>query len=141
MNNTEKKIPASWLIPFRIICYICGSYFFLMGFFLILFPQMAIKNSGVSHPMISGILRGTGGAVIFSTVWYIIIAQKPLENRIIATVIACANIFAIILDITSVALGEYTLSHAMLDIPIELLSFSTIVIFYYAVHQSSRELT
>jgi hypothetical protein len=106
-----------------------------MGLLLILFPQMAIRNSGVNHPMILGILRGTGGAVIISTVWYIIIAQKPLENKIIATVIACANLLAIILDLTSVALGEYTWSHSMIDIPVELLSFLTIVIFYYALHR------
>ena len=136
-----KDIPKKVLIPFRIICYLCGFYFFLMGVLLILFPQMAIKNCGISHPMILGILRGTGGAVIISTVWYIIIAQKPLENKIIATVIACANLLAIILDLTSVAIGEYTWSHSMIDIPVELLSFLTIVIFYYAVRQSSRKLT
>ncbi len=141
MNNSEKRIAVSWLIMFRIICYLCGFYFFLMGLLLILFPQMAIKNSGVNHPMISGILRGTGGAVIISTVWYIIIAKKPLENKIIAIVIACANLLAIILDFTSVVLGEYTWSHAMIDIPVELVSFLTLAIFYYAEHQLNNKLT
>jgi len=135
MKNTEKIIPSSWLIPFRVICYLCGFYFFLMGLLLILFPQMAIKNSGVNHPMILGILRGTGGAVIISLVWYILIALKPLELRFIAFIIAFANILAIVLDLVSVALGEYTWSGAMMDIPIELLSFFTIVIFYYAAHR------
>ncbi len=141
MNNIEKKTPTSWLISFRIICYLCGSYFFLMGLFLILFPQMAIKNTGVQHPTILGILRGTGGAVIISLVWYILIAMKPLKHRVIATILACANILAVALDLVSVVLGEYTLSHAMIDIPVELLSFFTIVIFYYATHRSSREST
>ncbi len=135
MNNPNKKIPSSLLIPFRIICYLCGFYFFLMGLFLILFPQMAIKNSGVNHPMILGILRGTGGAVIISLVWYILIALKPLELRFIAFILAFANVLAIVLDLVSVALGEYTLSHSMMDIPIELLSLFTIVIFYYAAHR------
>ena len=137
MNDIPKKI----LIPFRILCYLYGFYFFLMGLLLILFPQMVIKNCGVSHPMISGILRGSGGAVIISLIWYILIALRPLKHRIIANVIICANILAIVLDLTSVALGEYTWSHSMIDIPVELLSFLTIVIFYYAVRQSSRKLT
>jgi len=107
-----------------------------MGLFLILFPQMAIRNTGVQHPTILGILRGTGGAVIISLVWYILIALKPLEFRFIAFILAFANILAIVLDLVSVALGEYTISHAMLDIPVELLSFFTIVIFYYAAHRS-----
>ncbi len=138
MKNTEKKIPSSLLIPFRIICYLCGSYFFLMGLLLIISPQLATKNAGVQHPMILGILRGTGGAVIISLVWYILIALKPLELRFIAFIIAFANVLAIVLDLVSVALGEYTLSHAMLDIPVELLSFFTIVIFYYAVNRLKR---
>jgi len=135
MKNTEKKIPSSWLIPFRIICYLCGSYFFLMGLFLIVFPQMAIKNSGVNHPMILGILRGTGGAVIISLIWYILIALKPLELRFIAFILAFANVLAIVLDLVSVALGEYTWNDTMIDIPVELLSLFTIVVFYYAVHR------
>jgi len=135
MNNPNKRIPTSWLIPFRVICYLCGSYFFLMGLFLILFPQMAIRNTGVQHPTILGILRGTGGAVIISLAWYILIALKPLELRFIAFILAFANVLAIVLDLISVALGEYTMSHAMLDIPVELLSLFTIVIFYYAAHR------
>jgi len=106
-----------------------------MGLLLILFPQIATKNVGPQNPMILGILRGTGGAVIISLIWYILIALKPLELRFIAFIIAFANVLAIVLDLVSVALGEYTLSHSMMDIPVELLSLFTIVIFYYAVHR------
>lgn len=135
MKNSEKKISSSILIPFRIVCYLCGLYFFLMGLLLILFPQFAIRNTGVQNPTILGIIRGTGGAVIISLIWYILIAQKPLERRLIAFVIAFANVFAIVLDLITVAIGEFTMSHAMIDIPVELLSFFTIVIFYYAAHR------
>ncbi len=49
--------------------------------------------------------------------------------------IALANILAIVLDLSSVRLGEYTLEHAMIDVPVETVSFLTIVIFYLA-HRS-----
>ena len=135
MKNSEIKIPPGLLIFFRIICCICGLYFFLMGLLLLLFPQVATKSAGVQHPMILGILRGTGGSVVLSLIWYILIAHKPIERRLIAYVIAFANAFAVVLDLITVAIGEFSLSHAMIDIPVELLSLFTIIVFYYTVHR------
>ena len=89
----------------------------------------------MQNPIILGILRGAGGSVIISLIWYILIAQKPFERRLIAFVIAFANVLALVMDLISVAIGEYSLSHAMIDIPVELLSFFTIVVFYYTVHR------
>jgi hypothetical protein len=103
-----------------------------MGILMMVFPELVTRNAGVQHPMISGILRGIGGSILGSTIFYILIAVKPLERRWAACVIAFANILAIVLDFISVHLGEYTLDHAMIDIPIETLSFFTIVVFYTA---------
>jgi predicted permease len=135
MENPKTKIPPALLNFFRIVCYLCGSYFFLMGLLLLLFPQMATKSAGEQNPMILGILRGTGGSVMISFIWYILIAHKPMERRLIAFVIAFANVVAVVLDLITVAIGEYSLSKAMIDIPAELLSFFTIMGFYYMLHR------
>jgi hypothetical protein len=103
-----------------------------MGTLMMIFPELVTKNAGVQHPMILGILRGIGGSIIGSTIFYIFIAFKPFERRWAACIVAFANILAIILDFISVHLGEYTLDHAMFDVPIETVSFFTIVIFYTA---------
>ena len=124
------QVPKLTLLIFRTIFYICAIYFFLMGMLLMIFPELVTKNAGAQHPMILGILRGTGGSILGSTVFYILVALRPFERRWAAIVIALANILAIVLDFVSVHLGEYTLDHAMIDIPIETLSFLTIVIFY-----------
>jgi hypothetical protein len=130
MHNSNIHIPGLILLLFRIILYICAVYFLLMGVMLIFFPQVVTKNAGVQHPLVLGILRGAGGSVIISAIFYILIALKPYERRWAAYVIALANILAVALDLISVSLGEYTLSHAMIDIPIEVVSFLVIVIFY-----------
>jgi len=101
-----------------------------MGIMMMISPELVTRNAGVQHPMILGILRGTGGMIIGSTLFYIIIAIKPFERKWAAFIIAFANILAITLDLVSVFLGEYQLSHAMIDIPFEALSFLTIVIYY-----------
>jgi hypothetical protein len=101
-----------------------------MGMLMMIFPELVTKNAGVQHPMILGILRGIGGSILGSTIFYILIAAKPFERRWAAYIIAFANIVAIALDLISVHLGEYTVDHAMIDIPIETLSFLTIAIFY-----------
>jgi hypothetical protein len=115
---------------FRTVFYICAAYFFLMGMLMMIFPELVTKNAGVQHPMILGILRGIGGSILGSTIFYILIAAKPFQRRWAAYIIAFANIVAIALDLISVHLGEYTVDHAMIDIPIETLSFLTIAIFY-----------
>jgi hypothetical protein len=118
------------LFLFRAIFYLCAAYFFLMGMLMMLVPELVTKNAGAQHPMILGILRGTGGSILGSTVFYILVALRPFERKWAAVIIAFANILAILLDFISVHLGEYTLDHAMIDVPVETLSFLTIVVFY-----------
>ena len=130
MQRTQ--VPRLALFIFRTVFYICAVYFFLMGMLMMIFPELVTRNAGVQHPMILGILRGIGGSILGSTIFYILIALKPSERRWAAYIIAFANIVAIALDLISVHLGEYTIDHAMIDIPIETLSFFTIAIFYSA---------
>lgn len=130
MQNLKIPIPGSILFLFRILLYICAVYFFLMGVMLIFFPQVVTKIAGVQHPLVLGILRGSGGSVIISAIFYVLIALKPYERRWAAYVIAFANLLAVALDLISVSLGEYNLSHAMIDIPIEAVSFLVIIVFY-----------
>jgi hypothetical protein len=118
------------LIMFRIILYLCAVYFLLMGLLMMVFPELVTKNAGVQHPMILGILRGIGGSILGSTVFYIMIALRPFQRKWAAIIIALANILAIALDLISVRLGEYTMGHAMIDVPIETLSFLAIVLFF-----------
>ncbi|HTX18848.1 MAG TPA: hypothetical protein VMG34_09325, partial [Bacteroidota bacterium] len=93
-------------------------------------PDLATKSLGAQQPAIIGIIRGTGGSIIGATLFYILIALKPLERRWAAIVMALGNILAIILDLVSVHLGEFTLDHAMIDVPVEALSLLTIALFY-----------
>jgi len=125
-------VPRWALFFFRTVFFACAIYFFLMGMLMMLFPELVTKNAGAQHPMILGILRGTGGSILGSTVFYILIALRPFERKWAAIVIALANILAIVLDFVSVHLGEYTLNHAMIDVPVETVSFLTIVVFYLA---------
>ncbi len=53
--------------------YACAVYFFLMGMLMMVFPELVTKNAGAQHPMILGILRGTGGSILGSTVFYILL--------------------------------------------------------------------
>jgi hypothetical protein len=123
-------VPAWVLFLFRAILYACALYFFMMGMLMMIFPELVTKNAGAQHPMILGILRGTGGSILGSTVFYILVALRPFERRWAAIVIALANVLAIALDCISVHLREYTLAHAMIDVPVETVSFLTIVVFY-----------
>jgi hypothetical protein len=124
------QVPKFALLIFRTIFYLCAIYFFLMGILMMIFPELVTKNAGVQHPMILGIVRGIGGSILGSTIFYILIALKPFERRWAAFIVAFGNILAIALDVISVHLGEYTRDHAMIDIPIETLSVVTIVVFY-----------
>lgn len=130
-------VPKLSLLIFRTIFFICAIYLFLMGIMMMIYPELVTKNAGVQHPMILGMLRGIGGSILGSTIFYILIALRPFERRWAAFIIAFANILAIVLDITSVRLGEYTVDNAMIDIPIETLSFLTIVIFY-SIHRNQK---
>lgn len=48
-----------------------------------------------------------------------------------------ANIIAIILDFGSVIMGEYKLSHAMINVPFELISLGGILLFWTKAEFSS----
>ena len=130
MCDPNTQVPKVFLFLFRTIFCICAIFFFLMGIMMMIFPELVTRNAGVQHPLILGMLRGTGGMIIGSTLFYILVAIKPFERKWAAIIIAFGNILAILLDLVSVQLGEFKISHAMIDIPIEMLSFLTIVIFY-----------
>jgi len=117
-----------FIIVFRIVCYICAVYFLVMGFSLMLFPAFMTRITGPQDPIILGMLRGAGGSIIPYSLLYLIVAMSPLHRRWAIIVIALANIVAIILDFLSVFLGEYLLSYAMFDVPIELLSLLMMVL-------------
>jgi len=117
------------LLIFRAIFYFCAVYFFLMGSGLIFFPHLLIKATAGSEvsPVIIGILRGAGGSVIPYSLFYLIIGKNPYKKLWALNIIAFANIIAIILDLGSVFLDEYRFSYAMIDVPVELLSLTGII--------------
>jgi hypothetical protein len=70
------QVFKSPLLIFRSRFYTCAAYSFLMGILMTLFPERVTKNAGVQHPKIPGILRGIGGSMLDSTVFYILIALR-----------------------------------------------------------------
>lgn len=118
-----------FIIVFRAVCYICAIYFLAMGLALMLFPAFISRISGTQDPVILGMLRGAGGSIVPYAILYIIAARSPLNRRWAAIVIAFANLTAIVLDFLSVFLGEYLLSYAMIDVPIEAISLLMMVLF------------
>lgn len=129
MINPIARSHRKFLAVFRVVCYICALYFLAMGLTLMLFPAFISRIAGPQHPVILGILRGAGGSIIPYSLLYIFVARSPLKRRWAVTVIAAANMVAIVLDILSVFLGEYRWSYAMLDVPIEVLSLLLMVLF------------
>ena len=138
MNQTISKAFLSW---FRIVFYFCAFYFFMMGVMLALFPHFLVRNvaGGEISPVITGMLRGAGASIIPYSFLYIFIALKPMERRWASYIIALANILAIILDFTSVLIGEYRFSYAMMDVPVELLSLLMIAFFYARAGKKREE--
>jgi len=132
MQKTEPVSSLATLKVFRIIFIICAIYFLLMGTGLILFPHLIIKelSEGNVNPAIIGMLRGTGGSVIPYSILYILISIDPLRRLWALYVIFIANVIAIALDLGSVISGEYILSYAMIDIPVEVFSIIGIVIIW-----------
>jgi hypothetical protein len=110
------------LVVFRIVCYLCAVYFLAMSLALMLFPAFISRVAGPQNPVILGMLRGAGGSIIPYSLLYVFVARSPCPRRWAVAVIAVANTFAINLDLISVYLGEYRLSYAMFDIPVEVLS-------------------
>jgi hypothetical protein len=133
MQEPNPQVPKIFFLFFRSIFCVCTIFFFLMGLGMAAFPELITKNAGVQHPLILGMLRGSGGMIIGTTLFYIMVAIKPIERKWAAGIIAFGNILAIAMDLISVYLGEYQLTHAMIDIPIEMLSLLTIVLFYSIV--------
>jgi len=118
----------SWV--FRSIFYFCAFYFFLMGFSLIFFPMFITKgfsNNEINQTII-GMLRGAGGSIIPYSLLYIMIANKPFERKWALYIILTANLIAICLDSASILFSEYKISNAMIDLPVELISISGIII-------------
>jgi hypothetical protein len=115
---------------FKIIFVICAIYFFLMGAGLIFFPRFLINGfSEVEvNPIIIEMLRGAGGSILPYCLLYIMIALNPFKRLWALYIIFLANVIAIALDLGSLLLGEYKLSYAMIDIPIEIMSIIGIVI-------------
>ncbi len=117
----------------KIIFFICSFYFILMGVGLIFIPHILLKDflEVDVNPTIIGILRGAGGSIIPYSLLYIMIAFNPIKRMWALYIIFTANVIAIILDLISVIIGEYQLSYAMMDIPIEMLSIIGIVIIWW----------
>ena len=95
--------------------------------------------AGAQNPLILGMLRGAGGGIIPYSLLYVYVARKPLERLWAAYVIGLANILAIAIDLTSVYLKEYLLSHAMFDVPIEALSLIAILMFQWRSRRRSEK--
>jgi hypothetical protein len=80
------------LFLYRITFGFLAAYFLVMGAFLMLFPDLLLRNlGGVSNQTIIGMCRGTGGATIPYALLYILIAIKPKERQWASSVILFAN--------------------------------------------------
>lgn len=103
-----------------------------MGLGLVLFPHFLVKGvAGTEvNPTIIGMLRGSGGAVIPYALLYFLTARDPFSRSWGLSVIAVANVVAIVLDISSVLLNEYELGYAMIDLPVEVLSLTAVIVVW-----------
>lgn len=114
----------------RTVFYFCSVYFLLMGALLILAPHLVTRPAGELSPVITGMLRGAGGSIVPYSLLYIYVARRPRERLWGMYVIGFANALAIILDLTSVYLAEYTPGQALIDIPVEAISLVAIVLYH-----------
>ena len=128
-----------FLIVFRVVCYMCAFYFLAMGLALMLFPSFISRIAGPQDPIILGMLRGAGGSIIPYSLLYVFVARSPVTRRWAVAVIAVANVVAIVLDMLSVHLGEYQLSYAMIDVPMEALSLLLMLLFLVRCVDPGRE--
>jgi len=122
-------IQLKFLNLFRAVCHVCAIYFLAMGLALILFPAFISRIAGKQDPIILGMLRGAGGSILPYALLYIFVARSSLNKRWAVIVIATANTMAIVLDFLSVILGEYRLSYAMIDVPVESISLLMMILF------------
>ncbi len=133
MATTEVLISKTIPRIVKIIFSFCAFYFFLMGASLIFLPGFLIKGVVDSpiNPAIIGMLRGAGGSIIPYSLLYIFIALDPYKKLWALYVILVANISAIILDLGSVIINEYNILNAMIDLPIELVSITGIILIFW----------
>jgi hypothetical protein len=119
-----------WLTVYRCVLGALAAYFLLMGAFLVFFPELLLGRLGQpATPAVVGILRGAGGATMPYALLYLLLAAKPAERRWAGDVLVVANGLAILLDLLSVLLAEYTPMQSLLDLPVEVLSLVTILAF------------
>jgi len=129
--SNMKKLSSPWFSFYRFILGALGVYFLLMGSFLILFPNLLLDRlSQQVTPAIVGIIRGAGGATVPYALLYILLAAKPAERQWASYVILFANGLAVILDLVSLFIVEYTLMQSIIDLPVEILSFVVIITFH-----------
>ncbi len=127
---TMKKPHVSWLAVYRGVLGALAAYFFLMGTFLVLFPILLLDRLGQSAtPAVVGMIRGAGGATIPYALLYLLLAAKPAERQWAGWVILLANGLAILLDLVSIFLAEYTPIQSLIDLPVEILSLIVILAF------------
>ena len=138
----KETLPRDRIAEFtRIIFYLCAIYFFLMGSSLIFLPHFLIRGLADTeiNPAVIGILRGAGGSIIPYSLLYIFIAGNPYKREWALGIILLANILAICLDLASLFLEEYRLSYAMIDLPVEVISASCSIIWWFKMKvKSSR---
>ncbi len=119
-----------WLTVYRCVLGALAAYFLLMGAFLVFFPELLLGRLGQpATPAVVGILRGAGGATMPYALLYLLLAAKPAERRWAGDVLVVANALAVLLDLLSVLLAEYTPMQSLLDLPVEVLSLVTILAF------------
>jgi len=110
-----------------------------MGASLIFLPELLLK--GISdtpiNPTIIGMLRGAGGAIIPYSLLYIFIALDPFQKLWAIYVVLFANISAILLDLGSVIIGEYNILNAMIDLPVETISVTGIILVFWTKNKKT----
>jgi len=114
-----------------------------MGFSLIFFPVFITKgfSNNEINTTIIGMLRGAGGSIIPYSLLYIMIANKPFERKWALYIILAANLIAICLDSASILFSEYKISYAMIDLPVELISISGIIIIWMKIKTLNNKLS
>ena len=140
----QRSLPADGgpsLMIFRLIFYCCAIYFLLLGIGLVIFPHLLVKGTaGIDvNPTIIGMLRGAGGSILPYSLLYFMIARKPFIRKWALSIIALANIVAIILDFGSVIMDEYQLSYAMIDVPFEVISLIGILIIWTKIRSVEKK--
>jgi hypothetical protein len=141
MTKKETLQSATFQKTFKIIFYFCAAYFFLMGSALIFFPGFLIRGFSDTNinPVILGMLRGAGGAILPYSLLYILIIQNPVNRQWALSLLLLANVIAIILDLGSILLEEYKIAYAIIDMPVEIISIIGIIIVWTNIKLNTRD--